>query len=389
MEETVNLYMEEHPNVKIESVLQATESLYPSWRAAAEAKEGPDIQLLWSGLWAMEDVWAGNVAPVSDYLSEEEMSHIFPSVKEETSWQGKVWGEGWFMSPQGMAYNKEMFAEAGLDPDNPPQTWDELMEACDALNAIDVIPWSYGCKGETGTGNFLGMFLTQDLDDPAELLTAVVGDASFTDEKYSRWISKLDEAIERGCFNEDVTSLEYYQGCDLFAAGESAMTGGIAVALATSYESEMGSDVVGYMLAPTFGKGKAAKTMGNTAQQLVITSFSPHKEEAADVLEFFHTPDRLNAMYTMGSALPPDDRFDTSIMTLDTPQKTMEWAKTATIWWQIYMPSKIDREAFGVVVDQMFLRESTPEEAAQFIEDYVAKWREENPDMVETLRDWK
>ena len=96
MEETVNLYMEEHPNVKIEAVLQATESLYPSWRAAAEAKEGPDIQLLWSGLWAMEDVWAGNVAPVSDYLSEEEMSHIFPSVKEETSWQGKVWGEGWF-----------------------------------------------------------------------------------------------------------------------------------------------------------------------------------------------------------------------------------------------------------------------------------------------------
>ena len=39
----------------------------------------------------MEDVWKGNVAPISDYISEEELSVIPKSALAQTNWNGKQW----------------------------------------------------------------------------------------------------------------------------------------------------------------------------------------------------------------------------------------------------------------------------------------------------------
>jgi multiple sugar transport system substrate-binding protein len=35
-----------------------------------------------------------------------------------------------------MIYNKELFGEAGLDPENPPQTWDEFLAAAEAIDNL-------------------------------------------------------------------------------------------------------------------------------------------------------------------------------------------------------------------------------------------------------------
>lgn len=35
-----------------------------------------------------------------------------------------------------MIYNKQLFEEAGLDPENPPQTWDEFLQAAAAIQAL-------------------------------------------------------------------------------------------------------------------------------------------------------------------------------------------------------------------------------------------------------------
>lgn len=53
----------------------------------------PDIQYMWGGTQAMEDVWKGNVAPISDYISEEELSVIQKSALAQTGGT-KQWGIG-------------------------------------------------------------------------------------------------------------------------------------------------------------------------------------------------------------------------------------------------------------------------------------------------------
>jgi len=47
MESAVQVYMKENPHITVNAVLQESDSLYPAFRAAAEAKEGPDIQFFW------------------------------------------------------------------------------------------------------------------------------------------------------------------------------------------------------------------------------------------------------------------------------------------------------------------------------------------------------
>jgi ABC-type glycerol-3-phosphate transport system substrate-binding protein len=160
--------------------------------------------------------------------------------------------------------------------------------------------------------------------------------------------------------------------------------------MVAGWEKELGSDVVGMMLPPVFGEGENAGTLAVTGQVLVIPTFSENKEAAAHLLAYFHTPDRLAAMYEMAGAMPPDDRFDTSALASEIDKLTAEWAGTkANVNYQDFLPTKIDREAFGVVIDEMFARAMTPDEAAQFIEDYAVKWRADNPDIVEQLSGWK
>ena len=42
------------------------------------------------------------------------------------TWDGKLWAIPYRIETHGVIYNKDDFKEAGLDPDKPPKTWDEL-----------------------------------------------------------------------------------------------------------------------------------------------------------------------------------------------------------------------------------------------------------------------
>ncbi len=387
MGESAQMYMQKNPNVKVETVLQSTDALYTAFHSAAQAKKGPDLQYLWSGIYTMEDVWAGNVAAISDYAPNE-VQHIFPSLRGETAFQGKTYGLGWYMAPVLWAYNKTLFTKAGLDPNKPPATWADLLSACDKLKAAGISPIGFGFKGASGHGLFAGEFINQELDNTWELLKPAVGDAKFTDPKYGSWLARVDELNKKGCFNNDIMSLDYQSGENLLPAGKVAMTISVGSTIA-GWEKDMGADVLGTMLPPVFGKGKAAGTLGNTAQQLTVTSFAANPKGAADFIAFLHTPERLTAMYNQAHALPPDDRFDTSVVQSPADKQVLQWAKEkGSVWYQDYLPTQIDRESVFTAIDKVMLGELTPAQAAQSVEDYAVTWRSNNADTVATLKKW-
>ena len=132
MEEMAQKYSSETDGISVEVVLQESDTLYSALRTAEQAGEGPDLAFLWGGTQALDDVWLGNLAPISDYMTEEELSCMTASALAETNWDGKQWGFPAYSVCFGIAYNKQMFAAAGLDPENPPTTWQDFIAACDA-----------------------------------------------------------------------------------------------------------------------------------------------------------------------------------------------------------------------------------------------------------------
>ena len=61
------------------------------------------------------------------------LDSFYPALMANSRIEGKTWGIPFQRSTIVAYYNKEKFREAGLDPENPPATWDELISMGKAL----------------------------------------------------------------------------------------------------------------------------------------------------------------------------------------------------------------------------------------------------------------
>lgn len=386
MEETTKMYSEENPGVTFETVLQSTDNLVPAFKTAAAAQQGPDIQYFWGGVWTLEDAWAGHLAPISDYIPESEYSHYISNVERE--YNGKLWGIGWYLSGNSMAYRKDLFREAGLDPEKDYSQWDDFLYACEQLKQAGIIPIAGGLKDGWFGGWIWQLLSKQSLDSAEELKKAAVGEYSFTDPKFAAWWEKLYELKQKGYWNEDINSLDYQQGQDLFVRGDAAMIFGND-SFYPGWLETIGADNFGVMMIPVWGDGDLADSYTVTAQGLGITSWSKHKQEAADFLMYTHTDDRLNAWYDKTGVFPADDRFDSSKITTPQMKKVFNWIKAKPgPNLENFIPSILDEQANFVGCQKLFAGEFTPSECAQLQEDVITKWRKENPESVQDFENW-
>jgi len=386
MDETIAKYQAEHPNVDIEAVLQGTDTLIPAFKSAAAAKEGPDIQYFWGGVWTLEDAWAGSIIPLDDLIPEEEWSHYINNF--ERTWDGKRWGVPWYLSGNPMVFNPDLFTQAGLDPQNPPKTWDELKDACTKLNAIGVVPISGGLKDGWFGGWLFSILARQPHDSEKAFMDASVGTAKFTDPEFVEWWSRLNELKEAGCWNEDINSLNYQDGQDLFVQGKAAMIFGNDTFL-KGWADTIGWDKMDAMLVPKYASGGLADDYIVTAQGWGITSWSEHPQEAADFLKFMHTQERLNAFYQDTGVFPADNRLDTSLISQPLLQKIFEWdSSIAGPNLENFIPSMLDAESNFAGTQLLFTGDNTPDELAQMAEDVITKWREQNPEQLKNFESW-
>ena len=69
------------------------------------------------------------------------LKSFYPTLMENGRTAGKTWGIPFQRSTIVMYYNKDAFRAAGLDPDKPPATWDELVAAGKKLTKSDGSQW--------------------------------------------------------------------------------------------------------------------------------------------------------------------------------------------------------------------------------------------------------
>lgn len=74
---------------------------------------------------------------ISDYATDEQKATISDIVEPMRNYYqitpDDFWGLPWNASNPVMYYNPDMFTAAGLDPENPPRTFEEITAACDVL----------------------------------------------------------------------------------------------------------------------------------------------------------------------------------------------------------------------------------------------------------------
>jgi raffinose/stachyose/melibiose transport system substrate-binding protein len=387
MDETVKAYTKEHSDLEINVVPQSTDTLISSFQAAASAGQGPDIASQWATGPVLAQVWQDAVAPLSDYVPQDEIDQWLNT--SENEYNGKLWAMPYYIIGIATAYNKGHFDKAGLDPENPPQTWDDFLATCEELKKSGVTPFSIGNQdGYGGAWHFSNMEL-QNLDSLQEWVNAIIGQASFTDERYTGWYERLNDLVQKGYYNESVNSLSLDRGHAIFSRGESAMSFGTD-GIVRQWQNDLGQDAVGIMKYPKFGEGNLVDSF-NATQSIshFITSWSKNKEEAAAFLEFMHTPERMKRWFELTGVGIADKRFDASLIKNSVLRQLYEWETTGPqVWLENYNPPQIDSEANLKAGQLIFSRSGTPQEAAQLWQSVAQRWRTQNPDDLQNWRAW-
>jgi len=381
--DSVQKYEAEHPNITIDTVLQSTDNLMPNFAAAAKAKQGPDIEYRWGGIWNLQDAWDGNLAAVSDYIPQDELAHYL-NASEDTS-GGKVWTAPWYVQPSfPVLYRKDILKDAGV---TVPTNWDEFLAACDTLNSKGITPIAGGVKDGWFGGWLYSIMGSQSLTSIDDLKEAVVGDKKFTDPEFAEWWSKLQEMIDHKCWNDDIGSQELYQAQQTWVDGKSAMTISAGTEVG-NFVKKVGVDKVGVMAMPAYGDGIGAGKLGSTSQTLGISSWSPHKQEAADFIMYLHTPERLAAFYKATGALPADDRFDSSLITVPQVKDLFDMSKDGSPYLENFIPTDLDSKGNFEGVQLMFAGSETAQQAAENMEKEMARIRTIQPDLIDNFKEW-
>ncbi len=128
-------FEKEVPNTKIEFVNLPYADLKQQVLIMANAGDAPDVVHGETSAFSSY-VYSGYLEPLNELLSESYIEDIYPGVRESMSANGKLYAAPWICSPFVLLYNKELFEKAGLDPNAPPKTYDQMMKYAEKINQL-------------------------------------------------------------------------------------------------------------------------------------------------------------------------------------------------------------------------------------------------------------
>lgn len=170
---------EKQSGVDVEYRLIGFEVYYDSLVTAYEAGEPPDVCFADLGGWVPTFASQGWLEPLDDWLASwEGVDQIWENLWPTVTYEGKKYGLPWYTDCRLLLYNKIMFKEAGLDPDDPPQSWDELLEYAKLLTDASQMKYGYGVSGAMSETTTLGYMIFL-FGAGGELLTSDYRQAAF------------------------------------------------------------------------------------------------------------------------------------------------------------------------------------------------------------------
>lgn len=122
----------EHPDIDVTPVYTGSYAdTAVKTQAGVQAKQPPDVAVLQSTeLFSLLDMNA--IVPLDDFIAKEGgdqyLSDFYPAFMANSQTDGHTYSIPFQRSTIVLYYNKDMFKEAGLDPEKGPANWEEMQE---------------------------------------------------------------------------------------------------------------------------------------------------------------------------------------------------------------------------------------------------------------------
>ena len=286
--------------ITVDTTATSSEEMFPSLQAQVVAGNPPDLAQLLLREWdqnienlpVVDLDQAIGAAEVEEHLGGDLPVH--PRAAALTVRNGVTYGLPYVFSTPTLFYNADLFTEAGLDPDDPPTTWDEVATAATAIADNTEAGGLYIACIELD-------WCTQGIvrSNGGRVMTPDRGAITWADEPslevYTFWQQMVDSGAHVNMTGADAG--------DAFAAGTIGMllqTSAVQGSLLAASDGVWELRATGM---PTFGDRPAVPV--NSGSGLGILTDDPaHQRAAWELMKFLTSADAMQVITTEMGYLP-------------------------------------------------------------------------------------
>lgn len=223
-EMVVEMWNEANPDMQVVHDQVGHEDFKQAIRAFLTADVTPDVLTWFAGNRANFFIDRGLIADFSSAWNQEGFGDAFSPGFQSLA-TNYLDGEGAYFLPGSyywwaMYYRPSLFEQAGIE--STPETWDEFLAACDALNEAGITPITIGTKFRwTAAGWF--DYLNMRQNGPQFHLDLMLLKESYEDERVMETFARWQELFDHNCFIEDASAYSWQEAVTFMANGEAAM----------------------------------------------------------------------------------------------------------------------------------------------------------------------
>ena len=224
------------------------------------------------------------------------MEDLRPFALEASLYLGESYVLPFNSSTPVMYYNRDLFGAAGLDPDSPPATWEQLLQTAEALTVRDgdsTSQWGVAAPPQWVRWAMSNQAGGGWMDGATNEIQMGQADTARAYQFAADWVNVHNVAQLDGAIDEDV-------GRQSFVSGNTGIMFGSTGSLGTiSRDTEFD---LGVAALPC--ETHCAAPIGGAALGIMAGADEAQKDAAWDFLRFVMTPDSNSVMFTVTGYMP-------------------------------------------------------------------------------------
>ncbi|MBB3128522.1 raffinose/stachyose/melibiose transport system substrate-binding protein [Paenibacillus rhizosphaerae] len=347
----------DHPDVKLEQVTMADDQ---AMSAALAAGKAPDLMLMDPSL-AKERFKSGYVEPLDKYYDQYGWGHdMFGWAKNAYVEGGKTIGVPWNYEGLILVYNGTMFKENGWAV---PKNYGELLSLVPEIKEKGIMPFAWGSSDNPGVDDWWVTSIVNSILGKEGTKQLYSGDVKWNDPAIVDGIKRYDEFWNAGYVTDKKSqAISQEDSSQLFLNSKAAMRLDGTWSLAADNEPDFD---IGFAPFPSWKQdGEPIIPLG-VGGGLVINAKSEHKDEVAELLNYFFNPDVVKTMAEHGIPEPIQmdyAQFDLKpnvAKALNLISEAEKTGRTGYVAWSYGPPSVV--QVLESDFASVYLKKTTPE----------------------------
>lgn len=365
-------------NVPIQLELYAPSDAYASKvRAAAQTSTLPDIfGVLGESRDLAAFIKAGHVANLRDAMDADNgawRKQFFPKALATSSYQAGnqydvpvgLYGVPVDVTNIQMLYNKDLYKQAGLDPEKPPLTWDQLLDHWRKLKEAKI-PGLVSGWGETWLIDCFANNYAFNIMGEAKVLDTFRGKVPYTDPDWIKVLSIFEQVRNEGLLVSGAVTMVNKTAEQTFANGKAAyaFNGSWCVNVYKGMNPDLNYAA---MLPPAISRAYPLKIWGGAGSSFMVNAKTANQAKAIEFLKWLSAEPQQVVFSKATMNLPANRRAVGDLPpVLKSFAEKMDATTHPSQWPVTEIPTVT--EAFDKGIQSILIGEKTPTQVAQEVE---------------------